>query len=310
VLYALGGLILLYLGGESLVRGASALASRMGVSSLAIGLTVVAFGTSAPELVVSVDAALSGANDISVGNVVGSNIANIALILGLASLLRPLHVNAKIVRLDAPVMTLVTLALVGALANGVASRLEGSLLLIGLGAYVVFTFWEARRESEPVLEEFASAAPDLQMSGRTSAILVVVGLGLLVAGGHLLVNAAVDLATAMHVSQATIGLTIVAVGTSLPELAATVVASLRGHGDIAVGNVVGSNIFNVLGVIGATAVIHPLESGGIGWIDLGVMVALTGALMVLLYSRLELGRAMGGFLLASYVLYTSWLLAF
>ena len=159
IILALVGLALLYFGGEWLIRGASALAIRLGVSSLAIGLTVVAFGTSAPELVVSVDAALSGANDVAVGNVVGSNIANIALILGLAALLRPAKVEAKILRVDAPIMILVSFALLAVMADGRASRLEGCLLLVGLIAYTGFTFWEAGRESERVREEFASAAP-------------------------------------------------------------------------------------------------------------------------------------------------------
>ncbi len=303
------GLLLLYAGGESLIRGASTLASRLGVSSLAIGLTVVAFGTSAPELVVSVDAALSGANDISVGNVVGSNIANMALVLGLAALLRPARVEAKLVRIDAPILILVSFALLAVLANGEATRLEGGVLLFGLACYLVFTFWEAGREPSQVREEFASAAPGSPDRASVGGLLVVAGLSLLVAGGHLLVGAAVDLATALAVSQAAIGLTIVAVGTSLPEFATSVVASMRGQGDIAVGNVIGSSIFNILGILGLTAAVRPLESGGIGWLDLGAMAGLACVLAVLLSTRLRLGRVEGGFLLATYVTYTSWLLA-
>jgi K+-dependent Na+/Ca+ exchanger-like protein len=213
----------------------------LAVSSLAIGLTVVAFGTSAPELVVSVDAALSGANDVAVGNVVGSNIANIALILGLAALLRPAKVEAKILRVDAPIMILVSFALLAVMADGRASRLEGCLLLVGLTAYTVFTFWEAGRESEQVREEFASAAPEPRASTSVGVLFAVAGLAFLVVGGHLLVTAAVELATLLGMSQAAIGLTIVAIGTSMPEFATSVMASLRGQGDIAIGNVVGSN---------------------------------------------------------------------
>jgi cation:H+ antiporter len=310
IVLALVGLALLYFGGEWLIRGASALALRLGISSLAIGLTVVAFGTSAPELVVSVDAALSGANDVSVGNVVGSNIANIALILGLAALLRPAKVEAKIVRIDAPIMILVSFALLAVMADGRASRLEGCLLLVGLMAYTGFTFWEASRESDPVREEFASAAPELRASASASGLLVIAGLACLVIGGHLLVTAAVGLARILGMSQASIGLTIVAIGTSLPEFATSVMASLRGQGDIAVGNVVGSNIFNILGILGLTAVIHPLERGAITWLDLGAMLGLACVLGVLLLTRLQLGRAEGAFLLAGFVAYTSWLLAF
>ena len=302
----MGALALLYVGGEALVRGASTLASRLGVSALAIGLTVVAFGTSAPELAVSVDAALAGANDISVGNVVGSNIANIALILGLSALIRPAVVQAKVVLLDAPLMILASVALVGVLANGEASRVEGVLLVFGLGAYLVFTFWEGRRESSRIQDEFSAAAPKSPIGGWRSAFLVLVGLGLLVGGGHLLVTVAVSLATSLGIGQAVIGLTIVAVGTSLPELATSVIASTRGHGDIAVGNVVGSNLFNILGILGITAIIHPLSLGSISFLDLGVMVTAACALMILLYARHRLSRVAGTLLVASFIAYVSW----
>lgn len=302
-------LALLYLGGEALVRGAATLASRVGVSALAIGLTVVAFGTSAPELAVSVDAALAGANDISVGNVVGSNIANIALILGLAACLRPTVVHAKVVLHDAPLMIIASIALVGVLANGVASRWEGFLLALGLAAYVVYTFWEGRRESSRVQQEFSTTIPKSRTGTLWSVFFIVVGLGLLVGGGHLLVTAAVSIATILGVGQAVIGLTIVAVGTSLPELATSVIASARGHGDIAVGNVVGSNIFNILGILGVTSMIHPLSLGGITLIDLGVMVAAAGMLVMLLHRRHRLGRVAGLLLLAGFIAYTGWLIA-
>ncbi|MGH0029306.1 MAG: calcium/sodium antiporter [Myxococcota bacterium] len=301
-------LAMLYLGGESLVRGASALATRLGVSPVGIGLTVVAFGTSAPELVVSVDAALSGANDIALANVVGSNIANVTLILGLAALLRPCAVHAKIVRIDAPIMIGASLALAAVFADGAASRLEGVLLLIALVVYTGFTFWDARREPEPVREEIASAAPRRPVGAALGGALVVAGLALLVVGGHLLVVSAVDLATALGVGSAAIGLTIVAVGTSLPEFATTVVASARGQGDIAVGNVVGSNIFNVLGILGVTAVVRPLDMGGLTWLDLGTMVGLACLVAFFVATRHRMGRVEGTVLVALFVAYTSWML--
>lgn len=301
-------LVMLYFGGESLIRGASALASRLGVSSLAVGLTVVAFGTSAPELVVSVDAALSGANDISVANVVGSNIANITLILGLAAFLRPCAVQAKIVRIDAPIMIAASVALAAVLANGEASRSEGSWLLLALAFYTVFTFWEARQESEPIREEIASAAPQRPTDARVGGFLVVLGLALLVAGGHLLVVSAVDLATSLGTGQAAIGLTIVAVGTSLPEFATTVIASLRGQGDIAIGNVVGSNIFNVLGILGVTAVVQPLEMGALTWVDLGTAVGLACLVTLFVSTRHRLGRTEGALLVVLFALNTGRLL--
>ena len=309
VAQAIAALAMLYFCGELLIRGASTLASRLGVSSLAIGLTVVAFGTSAPELVVSLDASLSGANDIAVGNVVGSNIANIGLILGLAALLRPSVVHAKIVRIDAPIMIAASFALLAVLATGTASRLEGSLLVLGLTAYTVFTFWEAGRESRPVREEIASAAPQRVGSASWGGLLALAGLSLLVGGGHLLVQAAVNLATSLGISQAAIGLTIVAIGTSLPELATSVIASIRGQGDIAIGNVVGSNIFNILGILGLTAVVHPLELGAITWLDLGMMVGFACVVTVLISTRRRLGRIEGGLLLMAFTFYSSWLLA-
>jgi cation:H+ antiporter len=302
------GLAMLYFGGEFLVRGASALALRLGVSALAIGLTVVAFGTSAPELVVSLNAALSGANDISVGNVVGSNIANIALILGVSSLLRPSAVHAKIVRIDAPLMILASLVMLAMLANGIVTRSEGGLLGVGLAAYIGFTFWEAGRETKPVRAGLASAAPTLRFGAHGAALLVAVGIALLVGGGHLLVSAAVTLATAFGVSQAVIGLTIVAVGTSLPELSTSVIAAIKGQGDIAIGNVIGSNLFNILGILGLTAVVKPLEIGEIGWLDLGLMFGLACAVTVFVTTRLRLERVEAGVLLAIYVLYSAWLL--
>lgn len=309
LLQGLAGLVALCFGGELLVRGASALASRLGVSPLAIGLTVVAFGTSAPELVVSLDAALSGSNDISVGNIVGSNVANVALILGLASLLHPSVVEAKVVRIDAPLMVLASFGAVAALANGRISRAEGGLLLACLVAYTGFTFWQARRESTEVRDQFASAAAGATGATPAAALRVLAGLLLLGLGGHLLVESAVALTEVWGVGQAAIGLTLVALGTSLPELATTVVAALRGQGDIAIGNVVGSNLFNLLGILGVTSLVQPLNLGGITWIDLGVMLALACALMGLLSARPRLARAEGALLLTAFAAYTSWLLA-
>ncbi len=305
--YTAVGLVMLFLGGETLIRGASTLASRFGVSRLAIGLTVVAFGTSTPELVVSVDAAISGANDIALGNVVGSNIANITLILGLAALLRPMAVEAKIVRVDAPIMIFVSLVLIAVLADGGISRLDGSLLVLGLLAYTAFTFWEAKRESRAVREEFAAAAPPAPTSALLGNTLVVAGIILLVGGGHLLVTAAIDLAALLGISQATIGLTIVAVGTSLPELATSVIAAVRGRGDIAIGNVIGSNIFNILGIVGVTVLIRPLELGEITWLDLGIMMGLACVVTMFIYTRLHLARVEGAILFLAFIFYTLWL---
>ncbi len=302
---ASAGLALLYFGGEWLVRGASDLAARLGIPALAIGLTVVAFGTSAPELVVSLQAALAGSDDISIGNVVGSNIANVALILGLAALLCPVSAEAKIVRVDLPLLIGVCFALIALLWDGRITRLEGTFLTLGLFAYTGFTFWEAGRESDRVQEEFASAAPQRPARRSSDLLLVAGGLAALVTGGHLLVRAAVEIASRSGLSEAAIGLTVVAVGTSLPELATSIVAARRGQGDIAIGGVVGSNLFNILGILGVTAMVSPLSRGAIEWADLAVMTALAVALAVVLYTRRRLDRLEGGLLLAVYFGFTA-----
>ena len=303
----LAGLALLYLGGESLVRSAAALALRLGVSPLAVGLTVVAFATSAPELVVSLDAVLSGANDIAIGNVVGSNICNVALILGLTMLLQPAPVEAKVVRLDTPLMIGGSVLMIGLLLDGRLSRGEGALLLLGLAAYTAFTLLEARR-TLAAAGDLGVPIPANGSSVAAGALQLVAGLLLLVAGGHLLVGAAVELATTLGISQATIGLTIVALGTSLPELATSIVASVRRQGDIAVGNLVGSNIFNIFGILGATAAIHPLLLGEITRLDLGTMLAVAVTLLVLFSAPRGPSRIGGGLLIGFYGSYVGWLL--
>lgn len=306
---ALVGLAILTLGAEVLVRGASALALRLGVSALAVGLTVVAFGTSAPELVVSLGAAVNGASDIAVGNVVGSNICNIALILGLAALLRPVVVEAKVFRLDAPLLVVVSLVLGGLLVSGGLSRGAGAGLMLGLLAYTGATFWLSRRESRAVQDEFERGLPGDGRRVVVDVVMVVGGLVGLGLGGQLFVGAAVSLAETMGVSQAVIGLTVVAVGTSLPELATSIVATIRGQGDIAVGNVVGSNLFNILGILGVTAMVQPLPQGGIVRLDLAVMLLLAVALLPILRTGFVVSRVEGALLLASYLGYVVWKLA-
>jgi cation:H+ antiporter len=304
----IAGLCILYFGGETLVRGAVALASRLGLSSLAIGLTVVAFGTSAPELAVSLNAAMNNASDISLGNVIGSNIANIGLILGLSAVISPLVVQAKIIRMDAPIMiTSMLLAVVFLLDNQI-SRLEGLILATALIAYIAFTFLQARKEPELVQEEYLQGIP--QSRGRLAIDLglIFLGLGLLIAGGKLLVMAAVSIALLFGMSEAVIGLTIVALGTSLPELTATLVAARRGYGDIAIGNIIGSNIFNVLGILGITALITPLQTGNILWADIICMVLLCLLTYLFLFSRSKVERYEGILLVLLYIAYCSWLI--
>jgi len=310
VIWGLGalGLLLLFVGGEALVRGASALALRLGLSPLAVGLTVVAFGTSMPELVVSVDAALAGVPDIAVGNVVGSNIANITLILGLAMLFGPAMVKARTVRVDAPLVVGSALLLVAILRDGVVGRIEGGGLVAGLILFTGVTLVQGRHESAEVREEFAEGIPTTGLGTLASVALVCAGLGALVAGGSLFLDTAVAFARAVGMSEAVIGLTIVAVGTSLPELVTSVVAALRGQGDLAVGNVLGSNLFNVLGILGVTALILPLEPGGITAPTLGVLVATSVAVAVAALTGRRITRGEGAVLLLSYVAYVTWLI--
>lgn len=308
LLQAIAGLCILYFGGETLLRGAVALASRFGLSSLAIGLTVVAFGTSAPELAVSLNAALNNASDIALGNVIGSNIANLGLILGLSAVISPLLVQAKIIRLDAPIMLASVLLFAVFLLDNQIGRLEGIILSTGLLAYIAFTFIQARKEPEVIQEEFLQGVPQTRGRLTIDLGLVILGLGLLILGGKLLVLAAVTIALQLGMSEAVIGLTIVALGTSLPELTATLVAARRGYGDIAIGNIIGSNIFNMLGILGITTLVTPLESGNILWGDILCMTLLSLLTYLFLFTLGKLERSEGVILILMYCTYTFWLI--
>ncbi|MDX1656258.1 MAG: calcium/sodium antiporter, partial [Candidatus Competibacteraceae bacterium] len=256
VLFGLG-FVLLVGGAEWLVRGASHLAAASGIPPLIIGLTVVAFGTSAPELAVSVQSALNGQADIALGNVVGSNILNVLLILGLAALIVPLTVSHQLIRLDVPLMIGVSLLVWLLSLDGSLGRLDGLLLVAGIIAYTAFSVIKGRQESQGG-DEFEQEFGDPGRRGMAWNLgLIAAGLALLVLGASWLVDGAVMMARYFGISELIIGLTIVSVGTSLPEIAASVVASLRGERDIAVGNVVGSNLFNLLLVLGVTATVAP-----------------------------------------------------
>lgn len=307
-----GGFALLVAGAELLVRGAVRLAAAAGISSLVIGLTVVAFGTSAPELAVSVGAALAGRADIAVGNVVGSNILNTLLILGLSALIVPLSVARQLVRLDVPLMIGVSLLVVLLALDGRIGRLEGVLLFAGLLAYVAWSIRLSRRQGQ--VTEAAGAGSHAESGWRwwlAATFLVAVGLGLLVTGAHLMVEGAVAAARALGVSELVIGLTVIAVGTSLPEVATSVLAALRGQRDIAVGNVVGSNLFNLLGVLGLTAAASPLGmpvAPAALRFDLPVMLATAVVCLPIFFTGSAISRAEGALLLACYGLYLAYLL--
>ncbi len=307
-LLAAGGILLLFLGGEALVRGAVALASRFGVSPLVIGLTVVGFGTSAPELVVSVGAALEGQPDLAIGNVVGSNIANILLILGLSAVIMPLVVQQQVFRRDGMIMVAASLALAGLAMFGAIDRWAGAILLVGLAAFVIYAYVAGRREQAlaNVYAAEADEVSDVPLASWKAPVAALVGLVLLVVGARMLVTGSVDIARAFGVPEAVIGLTLVAIGTSLPELATSLIAALRGHADVAVGNVVGSNIFNILGILGVAALIEPLPfTGRMASLDVWVMLAVATAAMIMLRTGWKFSRWEGIACLAAYGVYST-----
>ena len=310
------GLIALVAGAQVLIRGASKLALSFGISPLVVGLTVVAFGTSAPELAVSVRSAWSGQVDIALGNVVGSNIFNVLFILGLSALIAPLVVAPQLIRQEVPIMLGASLLLFALALDASIGRLEGALLFGLLIAYTVFLIRQSRRESRATQDEYAQefAAPDATTWDRhwgMQVALIAVGLALLVVGAHWLVDAAVTFARVLGLSEVVIGLTIVAAGTSLPEVATSVVATLRGERDIAVGNVIGSNAFNILGVLGVSSLVAPnaLPVGqAMLSFDLPVMIAVAVACLPIFFTGHLISRWEGALFLSYYVAYTAYLL--
>lgn len=308
------GLAALILGAELLVRGASRLAAVVGISPLVIGLTVVAFGTSTPELAVSVQSAWAGQADVAVGNVVGSNIFNVLLILGLSAVITPLVVAQQLVRWDVPLMIGASLVFWGFALDGSLGRLEGLILFAGLVAYTVFLIRQSRRESRAVEAEYAheyGAAAGAKPHRGSDLLLILAGLALLVAGSRWLVDGAVALSRWLGVSELVIGLTVVAAGTSLPEVATSVVASLRGERDIAVGNVVGSNLFNLLSVLGLAGVVAPgglpVSPAALAF-DIPVMVAVAVACLPVFFTGWVIARWEGFLFLAYYGAYVLYLI--
>lgn len=304
VLLVLASLVVLYFGADFLVKGSSSLAVRFGISPLVVGLTVVAFGTSAPELLVSVQSALAGNSGIAVGNVMGSNIFNVCAILGISAMIYPLRVNPRLVRFDMPVMLVATLLFVLIFHDGTFGRWAGILFFVGICAYMIYCVYKAKRGEAAEGEEEIKVTK----SWILDVVLVIIGLGLLVWGSDLLVNNAVSIAKALGWSEAVIGLTIVAAGTSMPELATSVVAAMKKRTDIAIGNVVGSNIFNLLAVLGLTATITPVETNQINWLDMGVMFGSSLILLPFMRTGFKIGRGEGVVLFIIYVAYTVYLL--
>lgn len=317
LLMFLGGLILLVAGASTLVRGASKLALSVGISPLVVGLTIVAFGTSAPEIAVSVGAVLEGTTDIAIGNVVGSNIFNVLFILGISALIAPLVVNSQLIRQEVPIMLGASLLLLALSLDGRLSFLDGGFLFALLLAYTVFLVVQSRRETQAAKQEFADeikpAPPGAWDSHWAAQIgLMAVGLLALVFGSEYLVQASVNIAKAMGVSDLIIGLTIVAAGTSMPEVATSIMAAIKGERDIAVGNVVGSNTFNILGCLGLSG----LVSGDLGLVmapsvmafDMWVMLAVALACLPVFITGREISRWEGGLFLGYYVAYVTYLI--
>ncbi len=319
-LLVLGGLVLLFLGGEGLVRGAVSIARRLNISELVIGLTLVGFGTSVPELVTSLQAVQRGAVGIAIGNVVGSNIANVLLVLALAVLVRPVLVNRSAIARDASVMIAATALLCALIWFDQFGRLTGVALVGMLVAYLVFSIVADQNRADPAAQMHAEEGETVEAYYPLpiAALIAVAGLAGVVLGANFLVEGSVVIARQFGLSEAVIGLTIVAVGTSLPELATSVVAAARGRGDVALGNVIGSNIFNILGILGLTALVQPFSVRGdagaeamagsgttslMSNTDIGALVLSVFLLVLFAATGRKLARWEGGVLLAAYAVY-------
>ena len=320
IVVCLVGFVLLYFGAEWLVKGSSSLARSLGVTPIVIGLTVVAFGTSAPELVVSLISSIKGKSMIAVGNVVGSNICNIALVLGLSALFNPIKSDPSVIRRDIPIMLGISLYLLVLSFNSTLGRIEGATLFAGIIAYTFMNYYLAKKETRDAAggEMPAAIESELEEIGYIASrskqiLLVVVGIAGVVGGAQMVVESAVYIMTQLGVSEKFIGLTIVAFGTSLPELATSVVAAMRGEMDISIGNLVGSNVFNIMSVLGVASLVRPIsipggffESGL--WIDYLVMLFTSFLPWLLMRRTYTVNRKGGAILLACYAGYLTYLI--
>lgn len=303
-LLVLAGLVVLTLGAEGLVRAGSSIALRLGVTPLVVGLTIVALGTSSPELVVSAQAAFMGSSGLAIGNVVGSNISNTALILGIAALVYPLKAKAVVIRREMPVMIAVSAILWLMILDGVLSRIDGIILAVSVIAYTGFLYYSARKgRVKEIEEQFAEAVDKPSKRPAADVLMLIGGIGFLVVGATLLVTGAVDIAKTLGIPEVVIGLSVVAIGTSLPELATSTVAAYRKEADMALGNAIGSNISNILLVLGVTAVISPISAADIRVVDMAVMLGTAVFLWALLGLRFVLDRLEAFILLVVYALY-------
>ncbi len=307
------GLVLLLVGGEMLVRGAVASAKALGVSPLLIGLTLVGFGTSTPELVTSVTAAMNGSPGIAVGNVVGSNTANILLILGLSAMIYPMAVNPQGFRRDAIMLVASALACVAVVLYGRMGPLVGMVFVVGLAAYIIYVYKQEQQAPDEAAVVAEHRAEDARQGPHTmvlSVAMAVAGIAITIFGARFLVDGAIDLAKGMGVSDTIIGLTIVAVGTSMPELVTSVMAAIRKHADVAYGNIVGSNIFNILFILSGTSFVQAIDiPPQIAQLDIWVMLAATALLVVFVRKGIKLQRWEGAVFVGCYAAYTAYLIS-
>ncbi len=307
LLLLLGGFILLLAGAEVLVRGACSLAIKIGISPIVVGLTIVAFGTSAPELAVSLKSTSSNLSALALGNVVGSNIANIGLVLGITALINPIKIERDLVKREIPMVIVSSVILWILLYDGELALWDGIILSAGLIAFLVYNYFEEDDEEAELLQ-VPGAVSDTDTANIFILIAyIVIGLALLIFGSDVFVDNAIDIARSMGVSEAIIGLTLIAVGTSIPELATCIVAARRNQPDIAMGNVVGSNMFNILGILGLTAIFGTVSAAQFSQIDFVVMLAFSLVLLPMARSELTLSRLEGLLLLSGYFGYMVYL---
>ncbi|MEZ5492678.1 MAG: calcium/sodium antiporter [Gammaproteobacteria bacterium] len=303
------GFVILGFGAELLVRGSSTLALKLGIRPLVIGLTVVAFGTSAPELAVSIESALGGRSSIALGNVIGSNIANIGLILGLMALITPLTIELQLIKKQIPLMIASSLLLWLLLLDDQLGFVDGLFLSAGLIGFLLFSYQQARKDQATC--QLIEANPIITTPSKPAfyyILMLMLGIAMLIYGSALFVDSAVELARLLGISQAVIGLTLIAAGTSIPELATSLVAALKKEPGLAVGNIVGSNLFNILGILGITAMLSTVAGSEFGLVDLGVMLSYAIILLPFAWTSLRISRIEGFTLLGGYVAYMLYLL--
>lgn len=302
------GTFILYLGAEALIKGSASFALRMGISPLVVGLVIAGYGTGMPELVVSVEAALSNHSEIAIGNVIGSNICNLGLILGISAMMKPIYVQRQLIRYDTPIMIAVSIFLALFLIDGYLARWKGVLFILALIIYTVWSYrFDRAHEDEKPIVEMEEDIPHMTKHVWQDWAFIIAGVVGLWIGSQAFLSGAISVAQAFGVSDAVIGLSLVALGTSLPELSTSIIAMVKNHRDLAIGNLIGSNIFNILAIVGCTSLIRPFYVEGISWVDFSVMLAFAIALIPIMGNNGVVSRKEGAFLFCSYFAYMGYL---